>query len=119
MKKMYIAVLDAAPDYMVPTLVAHSVLNAHTKFHSYGFFVEDQLAHNTYARWMAESFRKVTLRVSRREYDKIKSTLVHWEGHENTICNGEGSCLVVLPVESDAVPNVLKFAKLWKPKEQQ
>ena len=27
MKKMYIAVLDEAPDYMVPTLVAHSVLN--------------------------------------------------------------------------------------------
>jgi len=30
--KMYIAVLDAVPDYMVPTLVAHSVINGHRLF---------------------------------------------------------------------------------------
>ena len=30
--KMYIAVLDEFPDYMTPTLVAHSVLAAHLKF---------------------------------------------------------------------------------------
>lgn len=116
MKKMYIAVLDEAPDYMVPTLVAHSVINAHCKFSSYGFFVEDQEGFEVYGRWKEDSFRKVTLSVNRKEYDKIKNTLTCWEGHENTICEGKGSCLVVLPVESDAVPNVLKFAKLWKPK---
>lgn len=114
MKKMYIAVLDEAPDYMVPTLVAHSILNAHCKFLEDCFVADDE----TYHDWFHNSFRKVVLRVKRKEYNKIKETLVHWEGHENTICNGEGSCLVVMPVESDAVPNVLKFAKLWKPKEQ-
>lgn len=107
MKKMYIAVLDEAPDYMVPTLVAHSVINAHLKF-------QGEVG---YEDWLANSYRKVTLRVNRKEYDKIKDSLQHWEGHENTICEGKGSCLVVDPVESDAVPNVLKFAKLWKPKE--
>lgn len=115
MKKMYIAVLDEAPDYMVPTLVAHSILNAHCKFLEDNFPFDEN---DTYNDWFHNSFRKVVLRVNRREFDKIKETLVHWEGHENTICNGEGSCLVVMPVESDAVPNVLKFAKLWKPKEQ-
>lgn len=106
--KMYIAVLDEVPDYMVPTLVAHSVINAHI----------DQQSHPDYQSWLKNSYRKVTLRVSRKEFDKIKDTCEFWwEGHENTICNGEGSCLVVLPVQSDAVPNVLKFAKLWKPKE--
>lgn len=30
--KMYIAVREDVPDYIVPTLVAHSVLNAHFKF---------------------------------------------------------------------------------------
>jgi hypothetical protein len=30
--KMYIAVLDEFPDYMVPTLVAHAVLGAHLEF---------------------------------------------------------------------------------------
>ena len=32
MSKMYIAVLDEFPCYMVPTLVAHTVLGAHKKF---------------------------------------------------------------------------------------
>lgn len=113
---MYIAVLDEAPDYMVPTLVAHSILNAHEHFHSYLFWVKSPGECEEYAIWKEKSFRKVTVRVNRKEYDKIRDTLTHWEGHENTICNGEGSCLVVLPVESDAVPNVLKFAKLWAPR---
>lgn len=110
MKKMYIAVLDEAPDYMVPTLVAHSILNAHN-------FFSTKWPH-TYNQWFDTSFRKVVLRVSRKEYDKIKTERDYWEGHENTICGGLGSCLVVLPVESDAVPNVLKFAKLWAPKKE-
>lgn len=103
--KMYIAVLDEAPDYMVPTLVAHSVLSAHQLFRM----------DETYGCWYHDSFRKVVVRVNRKEYEKIKDTLTHWEGHENTICNGEGSCLVVLPVMSDATPNVLKYTKLWSP----
>ncbi|AMR58012.1 hypothetical protein vB_PsyM_KIL5_0121 [Pseudomonas phage vB_PsyM_KIL5] len=112
MKRMYIAVLDEAPDYMVPTLVAHSILNAH-RFFTTGL-TENRSVYN---HWFEESFRKVVLRVNRKEFNKIKDTVTHWEGHENTICDGKGSCLVVLPVESDAVPNVLKFAKMWKPKE--
>ena len=32
MSKMYIAVLDEVNDFMVPTLVAHSILNAHMAF---------------------------------------------------------------------------------------
>ncbi|MND47888.1 hypothetical protein D3C80_387940 [compost metagenome] len=118
MKKMYIAVLDEAPDYMVPTLVAHSILNAHNKFMTASEHISSGNTH-TYINWYQDSFRKVVLRVNRKQYDKIKDTLTHWEGHENTICEGKGSCLVVLPVESDAVPNVLKFAKMWKPKEGQ
>lgn len=118
MKKMYIAVLDEAPDYMVPTLVAHSVVNAHIQFdHVHQGHELNSVV--IYRKWLQESFRKVVLRVSRKEYDKIKDTLAHWEGHENTICDGKGSCLVVLPVESDNVPNVLKFAKMWKPKEKE
>lgn len=108
MKKMYIAVLDEAPDYMVPTLVAHSILSAHMKF--------DEPKYPEYIEWFIHSFRKVVLRVNRREFDKIRETLVCHEGHENTICDAQPSCLVVLPVESDNVPNVLKYGKMWKPK---
>lgn len=116
MKKMYIAVLDEAPDYMVPTLVAHSILNADDYFYECtdGDY-EDSF--RQYCDWRVNSFRKVVLRVNHKEYNKIKESLTHWEGHEKTICEGKGSCLVVLPVESDAVPNVLKFAKLWKPQD--
>lgn len=103
--KMYIAVLDEAPDYMVPTLVAHSILAAHLK-------LQDK---EIYQNWLTGSFRKVTLKVNRKEFDKIRSTLVCHEGHENTICNAQPSCLIIMPVQSDSVPNVLKYGKLWKP----
>ncbi len=108
-KKMYIAVLDQVPDFMVPTLVAHSVINAHIYF----------TGAPIYDDWLENSFKKVGLRVNRKEFDKIQITQDCWEGHENTTLNGECSCLVVLPVESDSIPNVLKFAKMWKPKEVQ
>ena len=34
--KLYVAVLDGCPDYMVPTVVAHAVLGAHLKFTEIG-----------------------------------------------------------------------------------
>lgn len=104
--KMYIAVLDEAPDYMVPTLVAHSVLNGHK-------YLSDWYP---YDEWLMNSFRKVVVRVNRKEFDKIRESTTNWAGHENTICDGKPSCLVVLPMEGDEVPNVLRFAKLWSPK---
>jgi len=112
-KKMYIAVHDDAPDYMVPTLVAHSILTAHMKFMSprqndTDFFI--------YHNWLTDSFRKVVVRVNAKEFEKIRTTLTCHEGHENTICDARPTCLVVLPVDSDKVPNVLSYAKLWAPK---
>ena len=107
MSKMYIAVLDEVNAFMVPTLVAHSILNAHMAFQHT----------DVYKDWFANSFRKVVLRVNRKEFEKIRSTLLCWEGHENTTLGGDKSCLIVEPVQSDAVPNVLKYAKMWKPKE--
>lgn len=104
--KMYIAVLDEAPDYMVPTLVAHSVLNAHIKFQ----------AEPEYVDWLTNSFKKVVLRVNRKEFEKIRTTLVCHEGFEYTICDAKPSCLIIMPVNTSDIPNVLKFAKLWKPK---
>lgn len=112
-RKMYIAIRDEVPDYMVPTLVAHSVINAHL------YFTDDWRDRNDYYQylyWLEESYKKVTIRVNDKEYRKIKDSLLCWEGHENTVYNAEGSCLVILPVNTDSIPNVLKFAKLWKPK---
>lgn len=109
MKKMYIAVLDEVPDYMVPTLVAHSVVNAHINFQY----------HQDYIDWFATSFKKVVVRVSRKEFNKISDRTQCWKGHENTTLGGEPSCLVVLPMEPHLVPPVLSFAKLWAPQEKQ
>lgn len=106
--KMYIAVHDDVPDYMAPTLVAHSVLGAHLEF-------QDHISPN-YALWLSESFRKAVVRVNQKEFDKIVDTLTCYLGHENTVMDAKKSCAVVIPVLSDQVPNVLKFAKLWKPK---
>lgn len=114
MKKMYIAVLDEVPDFMVPTLVAHSVINAHIYFTDI-----DKIGEQTfedYQDWLENSFKKVTLRVNRKEFAKI-SELPCWLGHENTTLGGEKSCAVVLPINDEDRPNVLKFAKMWKPND--
>lgn len=101
--KLYIAILDDVPNYMVPTLVAHAVLGAHL------VFADDA----DYKMWLAESFRKCTLRVNQKEFDKIAALEKVYLGHENKTLNGQKSCAVVCPrVE---IPSVLKFAKLWAP----
>lgn len=111
--KMYIAVRDKVPDKMVPVLVAHAVINADDTF----LDMQDRDRFETYLEWRNDSFRKVVIRVNDKEYRKIRDNLTHFEGSENTVFNGEGSCLVVLPVMSGQEPNVLKFAKMWEPKE--
>ena len=102
--KMYIAVLDEFPDYMVPTLVAHSVLAAHLKFQD----------NPNYQKWLTESFKKCVVRVNQREFDKIAELDNVHLGHENKTLDARKSCAVVCPIEGEQ-PNVLKFAKLWKP----
>ena len=102
--KLYIAVLDEVPDYITPTLVAHSVLNAHIKF-------QDDII---YRDWLVNSFKKCVLRVNRKEFDKISALPNVHLGHENKTLGGIKSCAVVCPIEGE-LPNVLKFAKLWSP----
>lgn len=102
--KLYIAVLDEVPAFMVPTLVAHAVLGAHLKFSE-----SDTL----YLEWLHDSFKKCVVKVNRKEFEKIKSLDNVYLAHENTTLGGEKSCAVVCP--RDEYPNVLKFAKLWKP----
>lgn len=118
--KLYIAVLDTVPDNMVPTLVAHSILGAHLKFYSETSCLVDplisELLNNGYYEWLSDSFRKCVVRVNRKEFEKIKQLTKVYLGHENTTLNGEKSCAVVYPVMSNAIPNVLQYAKLWKPK---
>lgn len=104
--KLYIAVLDEFPDFMTPTLVAHSVLAAHIKFQ------EDE----QYQKWLNESFRKCVVRVNQKEFDKIAALEKVHLGHENKTLDAKKSCAVVCPFEGD-IPNVLKFAKLWKPNQ--
>ncbi len=103
--RLYIAVLDEFPDYMTPTLVAHSVLGAHLHFGN-----DPQ-----YQLWLRDSFKKCVVRVGRKEFDKIVQLPNTYLGHENNTLNGIKSCAVPLPVENSAVPNVLRFAKLWEP----
>lgn len=111
--KMYIAVLDEFPSYMVPTLVAHSILAADMDFTN----AESMILgiNKEYLEWKKNSFKKVVLKVNQKEFDKIKSSMYCYAGHENNTLGGKKSCLVTMPVYSDKVPNVLKFAKLWKP----
>lgn len=100
--KMYIAVLDTVGDFMTPTLVAHSVLSHHM-----------ETKNPLYEDWLKNSYKKVTVRVNVNEFHLISKLDHVYLGHENTTLAGAKSCAVI--VVGDNVPNVLKFAKLWKP----
>jgi hypothetical protein len=110
--KLYIAVLDEVPDFMVPTLVAHSMLGAHLEWVGGRIGNTDT---DQYDNWLFNSFRKCVIRVNRKEFEKIKQFDKVYLGHENTTLGGEKSCAIAYPVWSNDLPNVLKFAKLWKP----
>lgn len=111
--KLYIAILDEFPDYMTPTLVAHAMLGAHLKFGSPGPFDLAQTNIRHYQYWLVSSFKKCVVRVNQREFDKISALPDVYLAHENTTLEGRKACAVVCPREE--IPNVLKFAKLWKP----
>ena len=103
--KLYIAVLDQVPDFIVPTLVAHAVLGAHLVFKD----------NDNYQAWLNNSFKKCVVRVNAREFAKIAELPETYLGHENKTLDGIKSCAIPLPCENVDLPNVLKFAKLWKP----
>ena len=120
MTKLYIAVLDEFPDYMTPTLVAHAVLGAHMQFSKGGYTIHDSAIlykHPTYMNWLENSFKKCVVRVNQKEFDKIAALPDVYLGHENNTLEGRKSCAVVCPMPNEELPNVLKFAKLWKPKQ--
>lgn len=106
---MYIAVLDEFPDFMTPTLVAHAVLQHHIETED--DFKFDYLC--LYTDWLMNSFKKVVLQVSQKEFDKIALLDNVTLTHENNTLDRKKSCAVV--VVGDTIPNVLKFAKMWKP----
>lgn len=126
--KLYIAVLDEVPDHMVPVIVAHAMLRAHAKFSdtyssTYYDSVEEKDCWHTgdtyplYTTWYTNSFKKVVLRVNRREFSKIKELDNVVLTHENSTLDKEDCCAVVCP-EFD-YPNVLKCAKMWSPKNEE
>lgn len=118
--KMYIAVLDEFPDYMTPTLVAHTVLGAHCEFAKFirsNDILDRMYVYPNYITWFETSFKKCVVRVNQKEFDKIVSLPNVYVGHEKNTLDGKPSCVVVCPMPNEELPNVLKFAKLWAPSE--
>lgn len=115
--RLYICVLDGVPDYMVPTLVAHTMLGAHIEFTAR--FAEsiplDINPYSQYFEWLNSSFKKCVCMVNQKEFDKITAIPYTYLGHENHTLEGRKSCAIPIPVEGIDLPNVLRFAKLWKP----
>lgn len=101
--------LDEFPDYMTPTLVAHAVLRHHLA----EVWDETSDVHR-YHLWLDDSFKKCVVRVNRKEFEKIRKLPNVVESWENNTLEGEVSCLTV--ISDGKEHNVLKFAKLWKPK---
>lgn len=110
---MHIAVLDQVPDFIVPTLVAHTAIAAHMQFPT-----REQGGAPTYEKyddWLQNSFKKCVVRINQKEFDKIAALSGTYLGHKNTTLDARKSCAIPVPCEDDDRPNVLKFSKLWKP----
>lgn len=119
--KLYIAVLDEVPDFIVPTIVAHSMLGAHLTAMEYisgrtNAPYEDVDKFINYTKWLSHSFKKCVVSVNKKEFEKISELKYTYLGHENKTLNGVKCCAIPFPVPDNELPNVLKFAKLWKPK---
>lgn len=113
--RLYIAVHDDVPDFMVPTLVAHTMLGAHLNMTGREYEGEWITGYPLYDEWLDTSFKKCVVRVNQKEFDKISAIPGTYLGHENTTMNAEKSCAIPEPVDNNDLPNVLKYAKLWKP----
>lgn len=114
MSKMYVCVRDDFPDFMTPTLVAHATLRHHRHWHELVLHKDEQ-----YEDWLRNSFKKYVVRVNLKEFERIgklgETHRMHiTKSWENNTLNGEVSCITVIADDSNT-PNVLKFAKLWKP----
>jgi hypothetical protein len=96
------------------------MLGAHLEF-SRVFIIHEGTQNEVYTKllnyvdWLKESFKKCVVKVNKKEFDKIASIPYTYLGHENTTLGGIKSCAIAVPVPNDLLPNVLKFAKLWKP----
>ena len=108
--KLYIAVLDQVPDFMTPTLVAHAVLRHHLNHESL-----PDIYLRCYLDWLDNSFKKCVVRMNAKEFAKVRDLEGIVESWENNTLNGEVSCVTIVPLST--IPNVLKFAKLWSPKD--
>jgi hypothetical protein len=92
------------------------MLGAHLEFNNKPYAGDNHDQYNAYINWLEKSFKKCVVRVNQREFDKIAALPDVYLGHENTTLEGRKACAVVCPrLET---PNVLKFAKLWKPKHE-
>ena len=92
--KMYIAVLDEVSDFMVPTLVAHTILSAHVEWYpKLGMLFDGGKSMTAYDKWFHQSYRKCVVKVNRKEFEKIKSKILLTMPNRSLILNSN----VVLP----------------------
>ena len=115
MSKMYIAVREDVPDYMVPTLVAHTVINSYINRRDNSYL--DSYV-DLYDHWLKYSFKKCVVKVSPKQFERVKEIPHVYLGHENTVLNGEKSCGIIV-VEGNHPYKVLQFAKMWGPSGQE
>ena len=100
--------------------MAHTVLGAHLKFSAQKldtYWGGTESAYPQYITWLENSFKKCVVRVNQKEFDKIAALPNVFIGHEKNTLEGRDSCIVVCPMPNNELPNVLKFAKLWSPKQ--
>lgn len=85
--KMYIAVKDTVPVGFAINSAAHAALIAYLKWH-----MDDR----DFQDWMLYSFKKVTVKVTDQEFERLKSIDKHCIVTESAL-DGQEVCIVLCP----------------------
>jgi hypothetical protein len=105
-------VLDTVPDNLVPVISAHASLGFYLEFNGYKPFGLKYTS-EILTKWVNTSFRKVVCRVNQKEFDKLK-TLEYTNITTSSELEGAEVTVTLLSSLYEELPNVVKFAKLWK-----
>lgn len=104
--KMYIAVKESVPLGFAMVGVAHAAIIAHLNWG------EDRV-HKDYQHWREHSFKKVVLKVSDKEFEKLKSLRDAVVVTESAL-EEQQTCVVLCPRDDADWPKFVRFLRMYK-----
>jgi hypothetical protein len=105
-------VLDTVPNNLVPIITAHASLAYYLSNNKFKPFDKDRVTY-TLHNWINTPFRKVVCKVNQKEFGNLKELSNINITTASELYDTEVAITLLSSFYSE-IPNVVKFAKLWK-----